>query len=136
MYFYERLDSWINFVIYTVNTRGVNKGRLPAFAGGNVLLAGGKISDRPVEISILANILLRLQFHLIYLAKKGEVTSLNSCLILPPGEASSSRFEQRRNETHDEHTYLNSMSTKQVSTSIESLIVVIIHSLYNLVTVL
>ena len=28
--------------------RGVNKGRLPAFAGGNVLLAGGKISDRPV----------------------------------------------------------------------------------------
>ena len=48
--------------------RGVNKGRLPAFAGGNVLLAGGKISDRPVEISILANILLRLQFHLIYLA--------------------------------------------------------------------
>ena len=86
--------------------RGVNKGRLPAFAGGDVLLAGGKISDRPVEISILANILLRLQFHLIYLAKKGEVTSLNSCLILPPGEASSSRFEQRRNETHDEHTYL------------------------------
>ena len=58
--------------------RGVNKGRLPAFAGGNVLLAGGKISDRPVEISILANILSRLQFHLIYLAKKGEVTSLNS----------------------------------------------------------
>ena len=48
--------------------RGVNKGRLPAFAGGNVLLAGGKISDRPVEISILANILLRLQFHLIHLA--------------------------------------------------------------------
>ena len=63
---------------FGMDFRDVNKGRLPAFAGGNVLLAGGKISDRPVEISILANILLRLQFHLIYLAKKGEVTSLNS----------------------------------------------------------
>ena len=60
-------------------TRGVNKGRLPAFAGGNILLAGGKISDRPVEISILANILLRLQFHLIYLAKKGILDCI-SCV--------------------------------------------------------
>ena len=47
----------MNDVLFTwglVAFRGVNKGRLPAFAGGNVLLAGGKISDRPLEISIIA----------------------------------------------------------------------------------